>query len=419
MFGVFYQFALHLLALGSIPKLIFNWSKYRPYFSKRLGVDFPDIKKGSKKLIWIHAVSLGETKAVAGLIYHLKNNPDNIILLSTMTQTGHQEGKKNIPQADYHVFLPFDFSYLIKPIVKKVCPDVVIIVETDFWYNFHQAAKQCGAEIIVINGKLSSRSLKRYVKLPIAQQLLRSIDFFCVQNELYQKRFEQLGIASDKIKITGNLKIDSFKKMLSLQEKHHLKDLLGIRESDFVITIGSTHNPEEKLWIDAIKLLLGTYPHLKILIVPRHPERFSEVVDLLRTKNVSYKLFSENSNESKSVVLIDAMGVLLHCYQVSDLAFVGGSLTKKVGGHNILEPCFFGVPVLYGPYMHAQPDFSDLVDVYQSGQQIDRHNIVKAVAELINDQQKRQTLGRQGLKLTAQSNGATQKTLLVIEKLLR
>lgn len=187
---------------------------------------------------------MGETRVVQSLIKRLKSisNPP-LILLSTNTQTGHAEGLKNAPLADFHVYLPFDFSYIIRPIVKRVAPDMVIVTETDFWYHFQSAAKKMGAKLILINGKISERSFNRLSKLSfLSKRLFNSIDHFYLQGDTYYKRFIQLEIPPSKLTIAGNLKLDN---ELEIDDIPLLKEKFGITNQT-VLTLGSTHAPEEK-----------------------------------------------------------------------------------------------------------------------------------------------------------------------------
>lgn len=422
-FGLFYDACLHLLAIGMLPKVCYETirtKKYRKSFSFRLGKHFPIIQKQGKQLVWIHAVSLGETKAAALLVKRLKALPSApLILLSTVTETGHAEGKKSAPEADWHVYLPFDFSYIIRPIVRRVKPDLVVLTETDFWFNFQDEAKKNGASIVLINGKISERSFKRLSMAPFfCSHLIRPIDRLCLQGELYYKRFEKLGIPPEQMTITGNLKLDAIPKTLSEEEKEALKAKLEIGEAP-VLTLGSTHDPEERLWIDALKHVWAKHPDLKVFIVPRHPERFATVAQLLEEKGVDFGRWSQNSTFGhQRVILVDSMGVLLTCYQLSTLAFVGGSLTPKVGGHNILEPSFYGKPVLYGPWMYGQPDLLDLMRGYQGGVEIDTHEIVPTLEQLLSDPISCEMLGRNGRHLIESSRGALDSTCKVVLNLL-
>ena len=406
-FPLIYNSLLHLLAVPALGKMgleMARTKKYRSNFLPRLGAGFPKIEKGNKRLIWIHAVSMGETKAVAPIVRKLKDK-NTIIVLSTVTETGHREGKKIASDADYHVYLPFDLAYIIRPIVKRVKPDVVLLTETDFWFNFQDAAQKAGAKLILINGKLSERSLSRYERFPLfSKHLIGSFDRLLVQGDLYANRFRKLGIASSKVKVTGNIKLDG------MMEEETLLNREKLQLTGPLLTLGSTHDPEEKLWIAALNRIWKQIPDLKVFMVPRHPERFETVARLLAAESIPFHRFSKRPyfGEAK-VVLVDAMGLLRQCYKISTLAFVGGSLAK-VGGHNILEPAYYGVPVLYGPHMHEQPDLLDLMNRYQAGICV-RHDLVQKTIELLSDEALLRQLGERGEQMVKESRGALEETL--------
>lgn len=395
-FGILYDIAIHLFAASFLPRLLFKEKKYP--LRERLGVGFPKIEKKGRRLIWIHAVSLGETKAIAPLIKKLKASTHHpLILLTTATKTGHEEGKKT--EADYATYLPLDFRYIISPLLKRLKPDLVILTETDFWYHFQQAAKKNGASLVVVNGKLSERTFSRYKRFPfLARQLLGSIDHFYLQGQLYADRFRQLGISPEKFTITGNIKLDA---PIDTTPPPEL-DL----KKHFVITLGSTHAPEEEIWLTALQTLWEERPEIKVFLVPRHPERFNEVANLLNKHEVPYVRWTEGASFHRAnVVLVDAMGVLKTCYKLSDVAFVGGSFTPRVGGHNILEPASYGKPVLFGPHMHSQPDLVDLVKAYHAGIQITPEEIIPILRG-----NSLRAYGERGLELLAASRGALDKT---------
>lgn len=231
-----------------------------------------------------------------------------------------------------------------------------------------------------------------------------------MQGKLYTERFLALGVSSSKVTCTGNLKLDQMDGGLSKEERSFLKKKLGISPDDLVLTVGSTHDPEEKLFFPLFKELWKRFPQLKILLVPRHPERFTAVEMLIKNAGISHCRYSSMTSEA-SLVLVDAMGVLRSCYQISDLAVVGGSFTPKVGGHNILEPCFYGLPVLFGPYMHAQPDFVDLIRNYHAGLQVKSQSLLSSLEELLSSKEKRFEMGSCGRKMIEESKGALDLTL--------
>lgn len=412
-----YEILLYVLALFAFPKMVYERifkDKYQQSFCERFGADFPPINKGDRPLVWIHAVSMGETKAVSALAKQIKkeyNNP--IIVVSSVTETGHAEAKRCMTFADYHVYLPFDFKWIISPIVERTRPNLVIICETDFWFNFMKSSKDVGAKIALVNGKLSERSMNRYLIWPsFCKKLFGMIDTFCVQNKLYAERFEKLGISEEKIVVTGNLKFDEDYPKLGSQELAKWKEQLGIAATDKVIVVGSTHDPEELLILETMKKVWEKVPNVKVLIVPRHPERFSQVADLITSYHIPYVRYSHLPNKigNEKIILMDTMGLLKKCYQLADIAIVAGSYTTKVGGHNIIEPCWFGVPVIFGPHMHTQTELVSLVMEYHAGLQVPETELVDTLVTYLQDAEKRLELGHCGEKLVSEMRGATDKT---------
>lgn len=424
--SIIYEFALWGLAAVAIPKMLYQLivhKKYRQSLLRRFGSGFPVINKNGRPLIWIHAVSVGETKAVAPLAKLLKSSPKQpILVVSTITETGQAEAKRSIPEADFHIYLPFDFKLIINPIVKRVKPDMVILCETDFWYNFLKASKKAGAITAVVNGKISIRSQSRFNKVSFfTKSLFSKIDLFCIQSHHYKTRFLNLGVPFHKIAVTGNMKFDDKYPYLKSDELAQFKHQLGIKQDNQVLVMGSTHDPEESLLLQALKKVWQSFPNLKPIIVPRHPERFNEVATLLSNQNIPFYRYSSPShnNEGAKVILIDAMGLLRKCYQIADIAVVAGSFTPKVGGHNILEPCWYGVPTIFGPNMYSQPEMLELVRQYNAGMQVPGEKLGETLEMLLKDSDQRKTLGDNGLKLVEDMKGATQKTYGILSNLLK
>lgn len=387
-----------------------RYGKYKNSLKKRLGRNFPELPETRGPKIWVHAVSMGETKAVAPLVRGLRQeHPDAQIILSAVTETGHEEGRRSVPEADAHVYLPFDFAPVVRRVLKKFSPDLVVLCETDIWYNFLQQAKDHGAKVVLVNGKLSERSQRRLKRLPwVAKHLMGCLDRLCLQGEIYRERFASLGVAPEKMHVTGNLKFDGQSVALSSKERQALRTQLGIEAGDVVITLASTHETEEELLLKAIEPLMERYPQLKLLIVPRHPERFGTVAALLP----SHFRYSQGVNSGKKRIgLIDAMGVLKHCFQVSDIAIVCGSFTAKVGGHNILEPCEFAVATLFGPHMHAQPELTESALAAKAALQLSPSDLAYHLEQLIREPERRQVLGQAGASFAKSQKGATQRSL--------
>jgi 3-deoxy-D-manno-octulosonic-acid transferase len=404
MFSFFYNF---FLALFLVFKFFCNFKKYKKTFLKRLFFEKFNIPKG-KKVFWVHAVSVGEIKAVSEMLLKIKKE-DIFLIVSTITETGLKEAKKSISFANKHIYLPIDFSFIMKRVLGFVKPDLVFIVESDFWYHFLKYAKYEKAKIALINGKLSHKSFKRYKKFPFfAKKIFSNFDILCVQNEEYRSLFKNLGFSSE---VTGNLKFSKKEKVLSKEELEKWKNLFQIQSQDFIITIASTHEGEEELLLEEIFKIKRA---LKILLAPRHPERFSKVEKLLVSKSIEYSLYSNPSEKEKKVVLVNTMGFLNVCYQLSDLAIVGGSFIKKVGGHNILEPVFFDLPVFFGPFMFSQKDLKREVLRFNCGKEVFLKNIE---GEIENYFKVRNEMQKNCEKLKNEFFYALEKTLLSLKKL--
>lgn len=418
MFQFFYDLFLHLAALLYTPIFLFQWickGKYRKNILQRLGLRTPRIHAKRKKfVIWFHAPSLGETKAITPLVALARlNMPDALILVSSVTETGHQTAVASLKDADHHIYLPFDFPYLINPLVDAIKPDLVIISETDFWYNFLKRAKDLGARIVVVNGKISERSLKRFNILPwLMAPLFQLIDLICPQNEDYNNRFMRLGIPPDHLYVTGNLKLDDTYPVLSESEVKEWKKRLGLHKDDILLVIGSTHHPEEKQLLNVLKKVWKKCPQLKVALAPRHPERFKTVASFLESNSVPYATYSteEKFDAETHLMLFDAMGILRQLYQVGDIAIVAGSYTDKVGGHNLLEPSWYGKPVIFGPHTQSQSELAFLMKKAEAGKQVALDKLAETLVDLIQHPEKRKKMGASGMKIFTEAKGATERT---------
>lgn len=317
--------------LGLCLALLGIFLKKRKLPPNLFGGKLPSTIDGSF-VIWIHAVSLGETKAASSLIPHIKETyPDSTLIVTSITSTGHEAAKSCIPEADHYFFLPLDISWIMRRFVRAIKPDLLLIVDGDYWYNMLRAVKKLGGKIAVINGKMSERSKNRYSYF---KRIFAPVDLFCLQNDLYFSRYQTLNIPQAKLHVTGNIKFDI--------PKPHLKPFT--LKGEF-ITLASTHEGEEKLILD---ILLPILPkNITVLVAPRHPHRFSSVKKLLKDYPQAH--------------LIDQMGELPTLYAHSKLAIVGGSFNQDVGGHDIFEPIRFSCPVIFGPYMHKQLELKELV----------------------------------------------------------
>lgn len=367
-------------------------------FRQRLGLDIPN----GKEVIWIHAVSVGEVKSAKGLLEKLKSEYSNTyILITTCTATGLEEAERSLTQADSFCFLPIDFSWIMKKWVTALQPKLLIFVETDLWYNLLNEAKKIGTKTVLVSGKISERSAKRYkVASFFAKKLFSKLDLILVQNEEHYARFTPW---SKNLHIGGNLKLDAIP--LSIDRKKWGSHFLGQN-----ILITCTHEPEEIDLLLALSDIPGT-----IYIAPRHPERFTQIADLLKCKQIPYITWSQIGNKTgcERVVLIDSMGILPIFYSFCKLTIVAGSFSSHIGGHNILEPCLYGTPVFFGPSMHQQTELVARVLSANAGCQSTLETLSADIQNFLANPQFMQA-GVQAVIL--QSRGALDKTWSYLKK---
>ena len=263
--------------------------------------------------------------------------------------------------------------------------------------------------------------MRRFGWIPFfSKRLFGLFDVLCAQNDLYRSRFIAAGAPQDKVVVTGNLKLDDEYPQLSNQEVIEWRQKLGIQSKQPVLTIGSSHDPEEQFFILTLKEVWKRNPSLRVILVPRKPERFKEVAQLLEKERLKWISFTEISRRTgeEQVILMDAMGLLRMCYQLSDFAIVAGSFTNKVGGHNILEPCWYGKPVLFGPHMHTQLELMELITQYGAGVQVTQERLLPILQSWLENPQQAQAIGAKGLQLVKDLRGSTQRTLQAFDPLL-
>lgn len=382
---MFYNFLIFLGFIFYLPKIFQKQRKQKGYrypFAERLGFKLPKMIQTDKDIYWFHANSLGETKAGLGFAKYIKEKEKNAyIVFSSVTETGREAAAKS-SIVNLSFTMPLDFSFIMSKLVRNLHPKALFIIETDFWYQLLKKAKENNIKTFVISGKVSEKSLNRFKKVPFfTKRLFSSVDYFCLQNDKYKNAFESLGINLSKLGVTGNIKCVQNIRHYHSKELDGFRNILRIQPNDKIITIASTHSPEE---IDILETIdLTKY---RVLIAPRHPERFDEVFDELSQKYPIKRLSRPSTITSKTpVVLIDGMGLVPMLYQVSDLAIVGGSFTEKIGGHNVLEPLLFNTATIFGPHMFGQTDLKDFALQTTIAKQIPLENLSQSIDELVGN----------------------------------
>ncbi len=384
--------------------------KKRSALLQRLGLQsYPPLKKKGTPLIWIHAVSVGEAKAAATFLHKLRGEyPHATIIVSSVTETGHEEAKRSLKDADLHLFLPFDFSFSIRRVLQAFPIELLFFIETDLWYNFIRLAKKQGAKVFLVSGKISQRSANRYrLGSFFSKKLFFLFDRICCQSEPFKERFVTAGAPLEKLCVTGNLKFDLASCHIPEKEKLRWRKQFSTSASDRFVTIASTHAKEEEGILASLSEFLTARKEVRLFLAPRHPERFSSVAKLLAEKGFSYTTLS-CLEKDKQIILIDRLGFLPICFSLSRLAILGGSFVDKIGGHNIFEPISYQIPVLFGPFMFAQEEMVGHVLKQSCGAQISLSDLGPSVARYFDDTSWAERLSKNCLSLLKKTDCASQ-----------
>lgn len=391
-----------------------NFPAYRYRISERLGC-FKNLDVQTNGIL-IHAVSVGEVVLTAPLIKALKLQYPNAITLTTMTPTGSirvQQDYKDIA----HVYMPYDLPWFINNLLNKVKPRCLVIMETEIWPNLIFACKKRNIPIVIANGRISDNSIGRYrlIKFFIAK-VLKQISFITAQSTLDGERFVELGLPRERLIVAGNIKFDAdINTELATQGKA-LKDTFGTR---LVFVASSTHHGEEEQVLEAFSIAKQKYPNLLLVLIPRHPDRFALVAQLLTNRNYQFVTRSSKlpCTPDIDVILGDSMGEMALYYALADVAFVGGSLVP-VGGHNMLEPALQGIATLTGPYYFNFKDITKLLQKVHGLQIVQNaEELAVQIEYLIEDSDMRKRFGQNAQNAVLQNRGAAQKVLDLLQTL--
>jgi 3-deoxy-D-manno-octulosonic-acid transferase len=415
-----------LLAAGMVLALpfwlwqMFRHGKYRTGFGERWGgVPERILKQSTKPAIWIHAVSVGEVLAVSGLIEQMKAQlPGYRLIVSTTTDSGQKLARTRFGEENVFYF-PLDFAFAIRPYLQQLRPALVVLAETEFWPNFLRLSRRSGARLAVINARISDRSLPGYRRFrPWLQQVLEPIEVFLAQTEEDKKRLIEIGADTERVQVSGNLKFDA-PELVPPAIISRLRAALQSANAGPVLVCGSTVEGEERMLLDAFSQILAAHPKALIILAPRHPERFPEVEGLLKESKLRFWWRSRWNGEpiSGGVFLLDTIGELAGMYALADVAFVGGSLVPR-GGHNILEPARYGVPIFVGQYTE---NFRDIIELFRARDAVRVTSPYKLASDfmaLVTNDAERKALGQRAAETLSSQLGATQRTLDALRKLL-
>jgi 3-deoxy-D-manno-octulosonic-acid transferase len=354
LFDVVYLIFL-LLALPLWAKFLVK-KEYRKILKHRLS---PGITYSKEKRIWIHAVSVGEVRSLKYLVEQLKEKyKKKEIVLSVTTPAGYECAQKEYPDIPV-INAPVDFSFTIKRFIKKINPQLMILNELEIWPNWVLITRRKKIPMLLINGRISDLAFKRYKKgLFLLKFFFKKIDRYLVQAELYKERFRELQIPGEKITVCGNIKADeACKGRDSLSSKQEILEFLRIKPNgEKIVTAASSHQSDEQLIVPIINQLDKDF---LFIIVPRHLTRLEEIETLLKKHQVNYSIWSKTETAGITpgkVLVFDKMGYLFHILKITDIVFMGGTMEKKIGGHNLYEPAVLGKFIVGGPYYNNFPD---------------------------------------------------------------
>ena len=431
-----------LLLLAVAPVLAYRrlrFGKYRGGWREKLTGRLAR-KHPERRCIWFHAVSVGEVLQLQKVLDEtVARFPDAELLITTTTDTGYDVARAKYAQHTVAYF-PLDFTWAVARALKSIRPDLVVLVELELWPNFVFQCRRSGIPLSLINGRIGEKSFRGYSRIkPLIHRVLGSFDLLAVQNETFGERLRALGAAPDRIVVTGNIKFDRVESDRGNPRTMELRRAFGIEPHEQVFIAGSTQSPEEQYALDAWRELRIEFPRLRLILVPRHKERFHEVAELVRQRSLPLVLRSQStatattataattvsSSEAASpgsadspVLLLDTLGELAACWGLADLAFVGGSLTNR-GGQNMLEPAGYGAAVLFGPNTWNFKDITEALLSRDAARVVHGpEELVRTLRELLQQPALAERLGKTAREFVAEQQGATARTVDRIAELL-
>ena len=408
-----YTLLLYLSLPIAILKLIAK-ERNSPFRKAKLKNQLGFVTKTSGKVIWVHCVSVGEFNAARPLIDQLLDiYPEHRLAITTTTITGAEAVRNHYQDRVIHYFFPFDLPFIVGPFINKINPIACILLETEIWPNLINNLNKKAIPVMLINARLSERSLNKYQKFSskLVQKTINQLTLIGSQNNPSSERFLSLGALPDKVVTVGNLKFDSNEKD-NPNTTQSLQQMIGQRR---VVVFASTREGEERKIIQSYVNLKDKFEAL-LIIVPRHPQRFDEVFNLIFESGLKVKRRSDEleCDESIQVLLGDSMGELLSYYSVCDIAFIGGSLIDT-GGQNMLEAAAASKPILFGPSVFNFEKIAQLFLEKDAAIQVgDADDLMKTISALLLDDTKRQKLGENAKNLLEKHRGAVDRLMKLI-----
>jgi len=363
--------------------------------------------------IWLHAASVGEVGVLARILHRIAAlTPDLPVVVTTVTSTGRERARQLLGDSVHQLYLPLDSPVLVRRFIRRIHPQALVIAETELWPNLVLQAARYSTRLVVVNGRLSERGYRRYHRLRIGmRRVLAAFDLVCVKSDADAERFVALGTIPGAVTVTGELKFEPLARIED-EPLESRRQRLRLPLDRPIFTAGSTRQGEEEIVLAACSQVLEDVPDLFVVLAPRYPHRADEVENLARTAGFEVARRSLSGNDSEiaggraGVLLLDTIGELESIYAASDVAFVGGSLVPT-GGHNLLEPALYAVPVLFGPHTGETAGADELLLSAGGGCRVSSTTELAAeLAALLADPSRRQTVGAAGARAVSSRRGA-------------
>ena len=419
MSRLIYSSLFYLLLPIILLRLLYRGLKSSGYMSRwveRFGFVSP---ARGKHIIWLHAVSVGETLAAVPLAKALQaKHPDHRLIVTCMTPTGSERIKAAFGDSVEHCYAPYDMPDSVVRFLNRIKPELLIIMETELWPNTIAACHKRKIPVLLANGRLSEKSASAYRKIqPLVKPMLAQLTAVAAQHSDDGERFVDLGLAENRLTVTGNIKFDLSLDQVVREKARQLQSEWRCETERPILLVASTHRGEDEIILKAFAQIKTQIENLLLVLVPRHPERFNQVAELCTSAgfNLARRSFADRV-EGADILLGDTMGELMTFFGACDIAFVGGSLVPS-GGHNMIEPAAWGVPIITGPHLFNFSEASQLLiegnamQVCQSAEQM-----AEQVVELLQNQPRRAEMGSAAQRIADANRGALDKLLRVIEK---
>lgn len=377
-------------------------------------------RQSPRPCAWLHGVSVGEINLLAPLLHELQQVcPQWEFVISATTRAGYELARRKYADRHTVFYCPLDFTWAVRRAMQRVRPSLLVLAELELWPNLIAAAKQAGARVAVINGRLSDHSFRGYRRIGwLVARSLRQVDLVAAQNPVYAQRFMALGARADRVVTTGSMKFDGKQTRRDNPQTQRLAALAGVGPQDAVFLAGSTQHPEEAIALEVFRGLAPQFPHLRLVLVPRHPERFAAVAGLLADSGLRWQrrsaLEKGAADAHWQVLLVDTIGELAAWWGTAQVAFVGGSLGQR-GGQNMIEPAAYGAAVCFGPNTH---NFRDIVaDLLKQQAAVVVHSaeeLAAFVQRCLAEPDFARRLGQRAAAFVQRQQGAARRTALLL-----